>query len=99
MKFYLSLLLIVTLCVLGQAQRRDAMKSSLREVNKVAQPAATSVIAIVGANLIDGRGGPVVSDSVVVVRGDRIIAVGKRGEVKIPPGAVVVDAKGLTVLP
>ncbi|HEV8169370.1 MAG TPA: hypothetical protein VGP59_08485, partial [Pyrinomonadaceae bacterium] len=66
MKFYLSLLLIATLCVLGQAQRRDALKSSLREVNKVAQPAAASVIAIVGATLIDGRGGPVVPDSVVV---------------------------------
>ena len=98
MRFYLSLILIVSLCAAGQAQRRDA-KSSLREVNKVAQPAATSVIAIVGANLIDGRGGPVVTDSVVVVRGDRIAAVGKRGEVKIPPGADVVDAKGLTVLP
>ena len=98
MKLYLSLILIVTLCALGQAQRRDA-KSSLREVNKVAQPAATSVIAIVGANLIDGRGGPVVPDSVIVIRGDRIAAVGKRSEVKIPSGAEVVDAKGLTVLP
>src|SRR3954467_15584805 len=99
MRIYLSVILIVTLCALGQAQRRDVMKSSLREVNKVAQPAATSVIAIVGANLIDGRGGPVVSDSVVVVRGDRIVAVGEQDEVKIPSGAEVVDAKGLTLLP
>lgn len=98
MRFYLSLLLVVILCASGQAQRRDA-QSSLREVNKVAQPAATSVIAIVGATLIDGRGGPVVTDSVVVIRDDRIVAVGKQGEVKIPSGAEVVDAKGLTVLP
>src|SRR6185436_13738426 len=62
---------------------------SLREVNKVAQPPATSVIAIVGARLIDGRGGPVVADSVVVIRGDRIVVVDKQGEVKIPPGAEV----------
>jgi imidazolonepropionase-like amidohydrolase len=99
MKFYLSLLLIVALCALGQAQRRDAMKSSLREVNDVAKPAATSVIAIVGATLIDGRGGPVVMDSVVVIRGERIVAVGKQGDVKIPSGAEVIDAKGLTLLP
>src|SRR6185436_14216312 len=99
MKFYLSLLLIATLCVLGQAQRRDALKSSLREVNKVAQPAAASVIAIVGATLIDGRGGPVVPDAVVVIRGEQIAAVGKQGEVKIPSGAEVIDAKGLTLLP
>jgi len=72
---------------------------SLREVNKVAQPPATSVIAIVGARLIDGRGGPVVADSVVVIRGDRIVVVGKQGEVKIPPGAEVINATGLTLLP
>ena len=99
MKFYLSLLLIATLCVLGQAQRRDALKSSLREVNQVAQPAAASVIAIVGATLIDGRGGPVVPDAAVVIRGEQIAAVGKQGEVKIPSGAEVIDAKGLTLLP
>jgi imidazolonepropionase-like amidohydrolase len=99
MKIHLSTILIVTLCALGQAQPRGVTKSSLREVNKVAQPAATSVIAIVGANLIDGRGGPVVPDSVVVIRGEQIVAVGKQGEVKIPSGAEVVDAKGLTLLP
>ena len=100
MRFYLSAILVIALCAFGQAQRRDVMKSSLREVNKVAQPpATTSVIAIVGANLIDGHGGPVVSDSVVVIRGERIAAVGKQGEVKIPPGAAVVDANGLTLLP
>jgi imidazolonepropionase-like amidohydrolase len=98
MKLYLSAILVVTLCAFGNAQRRD-VKSSLREVNKVAQPPATSVIAIAGASLIDGRGGPVVPDSVVVIRGERIVAVGKQGEVKIPPDAEMVDAKGLTLLP
>src|ERR1044072_4334332 len=91
MKLYLSTILILAVCVVGQAQ--------LREVNKVAQPPTTSVIAIVGANLIDGRGGPPVPDSVVIVRGERIVAAGKQGTVKIPPGAEVVDAKGLTLLP
>ena len=98
MKIYFSAIVIVALCALGQAQPRK-LTQSLREVNKVAQPAATSVIAIVGANLIDGRGGPVVPDSVVVVRGEQIVAVGKQGEVKIPSGAEVIDAKGLTLLP
>jgi len=84
--------------VCAQPAQRTSIRS-LREVNKVAQPPATSVIAIVGANLIDGRGGPVLSDSVVVIRGEQIVAVGKQGEVKIPSGAEVVDAKGLTLLP
>src|SRR5689334_846649 len=94
-------LLLVISCALasGQQEARDPMKTSLREVNKVAQPAATSVIAIVGATLIDGTGGPVVSDSVVVVRGEWIVAVGKREEMKVPAGAEVFDAKGLTLVP
>lgn len=99
MKILLSTVLIVIVCAFAGAQPRDPMKSSLREVNKVAQPAATSVIAIVGATLIDGTGGPVVSDSVVVIRGDKIVAVGKRDAVKVPAGAEVVDAKGLTLVP
>lgn len=91
-------LLVGTAVVCGQPAQRPSTKS-LREVNKVAQPATTSVIAIVSANLIDGRGGPALPDSVVIIRGDRIVAVGRQGDVKIPPGAEVVDAKGLTLLP
>lgn len=99
MKTFFSTAIIVLLCALASAQPRSPMKTSLREVNRVAQPAPTSVIAIVGATLIDGTGGPVVSDSVVVIRGDRIVAVGKRDAVKVPAGAEVVDAKGLTLVP
>ena len=99
MKLYFSAILIASLFILGNAQSRDPMKSGLREVNKVAAPPATSVIAIVGATLIDGRGGPVVTDSVVVIRGDRIVEAGKRETVKVPSGAEVFDAKGLTLVP
>jgi imidazolonepropionase-like amidohydrolase len=99
MKIFFATVIIVILCAFAGAQTRDPMKTSLREVNKVAQPAATSVIAIVGATLIDGTGGPVVTDAVVVIRGDKIVAVGKRDTVKVPNGAEVVDAKGLTLVP
>jgi imidazolonepropionase-like amidohydrolase len=99
MKITSSTVLIIIFCFVVGAQPRDPMKSSLREVNKVAQPAATSVIAIVGATLIDGTGGPVVTDSVVVISGDKIVAVGKRSAVKVPSEAQVVDAKGLTLVP
>ena len=96
MKNLFSTVLIAILCSLASGQQKPL---SLREVNKVAQPAATSVIAIVGATLIDGTGGPVVTDSTVVIRGERIVAVGKRSVIKVPSGAEVVDAKGLTLLP
>ena len=56
-------------------------------------------IAIVGGTLIDGTGRAAVTDSVVVISGGRFQEVGKRGEVTIPQGAEVIDAKGKTILP
>src|SRR6185295_16553175 len=93
-----TFILILLTCSLITAQSTQS-KPSVREVNKVAQPSSTATIAIVGATLIDGRGGPVLSDSVVIVRGDHITTVGRRNSVTIPPGAEVIDANGLTLLP
>ena len=91
MKSFVSIVILLASSALLNAQ--------LREINQVAKPSDTSAIAIVGATLIDGRGGPPISDAVVIVRGERIAAVGNRASVKIPPGAEIVDAKGLTLLP
>lgn len=55
--------------------------------------------ALVGATLIDGTGGPPLSDSAVLLDGDRIQAVGPRGAVEIPPTSEEVDLTGLTLLP
>ena len=55
--------------------------------------------ALVGATLIDGTGGPVLEDSVVLLDGDVINAVGPRGAVAIPSDAEVIDLSGLTLLP
>ncbi len=96
------LLLALLLCggVLAQGRQGEAVrksKLSLREVNQVARPDANHVVAILGATLIDGRGGPPVPDAAIVVRGERIIAVGKRAAVNIPSGAEVINAGGLTL--
>ena len=79
------------------AQQRP--NKPLHEINNIAQPTQDHLTAIVGATLIDGRGGAPITDSVVLVRGDKIVAVGKKNDVKIPSGAEVIDAKGLTLLP
>ena len=55
--------------------------------------------ALVGANLIDGTGGPVVKDATVLIDGDRIKAVGPRAAVGLPPNADVVHVSGFTLLP
>jgi imidazolonepropionase-like amidohydrolase len=54
---------------------------------------------LVGADLIDGTGGPVLRDAVVLLDGDRIESVGVRGSVAVPPGSEEVDLTGLTLLP
>src|SRR5437870_126662 len=96
-------LIVLLICTNAFAQRRQGetarVAKFLHEVNAVARPDANHVVAIVGATLIDGRGGAPLLDAVVVVRGERIVAVGKRASVSIPPGAEVVDAKGLTLVP
>ncbi len=55
--------------------------------------------ALIGADLIDGTGGPVLKDAVVLLDGDCIESVGVRGSVAIPPGSEEVDLSGLTLLP
>lgn len=74
-------------------------RRALHELNSPASPAAGKVTAIVGATLIDGTEHGTADDAVAVVRGDTIVAVGKRGDVKVPTDAEVVDARGMTLLP
>jgi imidazolonepropionase-like amidohydrolase len=56
-------------------------------------------IAIVGATIIDGNGGPPVTDGTIVVRGQRIVAVGPRASVRVPPDARVIEGAGKFVTP
>ena len=60
------------------------------------QPA---VVAITGATLIDGNGGPPTSDAIVVVAGDRITAAGPRATTTVPAGATIIDARGKFLMP
>lgn len=71
----------------------------LQEVNTVPPLEGGKAVAIVGGILVDGRGGAAVPDAAILVRGDRIAAAGPRAEVRLPPGAEVVEARGQTVLP
>ena len=56
-------------------------------------------IVILGATLIDGSGRAPIRNSVVVIKDDTIVAVGRRGAVKIPRDARVIDARGMVVAP
>ena len=69
------------------------------DASRAGAQAPAAVTAIVGATLIDGNGGAPVDDAVVVVTGNKITMVGKRGAVTIPPNARVIDAKGKWLVP
>ena len=58
-----------------------------------------TVKALVGGTLIDGNASRPIQNSVVIVDGDRIRAVGQVGSLAVPAGAEVISTEGMTVLP
>ena len=58
-----------------------------------------ATLAIVGGTLIDGHGGRPLDQAVVLVDGNRIVAIGTRATLQVPDGADVVDAGGMTIMP
>ncbi len=56
------------------------------------------VIAITGGKLLTVTHG-VIENGVVLIEGGKIAAVGTAASVKVPKGATIVDAKGMTVYP
>ena len=64
-----------------------------------AQAPQPAPLAIEGGTLIDGNGGAPVPDSVVIIQGNTIAAVGRKGQVRVPANSRVVDATGKFVLP
>ncbi len=54
--------------------------------------------AIIGGTVIDGNGGAPLQDGVIVIDGERIVSVGRRGTA-IPAKARRIDAKGKYIIP
>jgi imidazolonepropionase-like amidohydrolase len=56
-------------------------------------------VALVGATLIDGSGGPARADAVVVVRGGKIESVSSRAEFSLPKNTAQIDVRGKWIVP
>ena len=56
-------------------------------------------VALRGGRVVTMSGDEVIEDGVVVVRDNRILAVGAEGEVTVPDGAEEIDVSGHTVVP
>lgn len=69
----------------------------------IVRPAAkhSGIVALIGARILTmaGQDAGAIDDGVIVIDGDRILAIGPRGEIDIPAGAKVIDAAGRTIMP
>jgi imidazolonepropionase-like amidohydrolase len=64
-----------------------------------AEPAAAPTLALVGGRIIDGYEGRPIEDGIVLIAGNRIVAVGTRSQIAVPPGIPTIDTRGMSVLP
>lgn len=60
---------------------------------------ADAVLALVGGTIYIEADSPPIRDGALLIRGERIVAVGPRDSVDVPARAVVLDMSGRTVLP
>ena len=63
------------------------------------QPPQSNATVFEGARLIKGDGSAPIENSAFIVTGDKLTQVGRRGELRVPAGAVHVDLTGKTVMP
>jgi len=79
--------------------KAPATAVSLSQTVRASKPAGT--VALTGARIVTMRGadGGIIEDGVILVRGDRIAAVGTRAEVPVPAGTPTVDVAGKTIVP
>ena len=83
------------------APKFAAPKAGLSLAMEVTADKPTGTVALTGARIVTmaDKAGGIIDDGVIVVRGDRIVAIGPRASVSIPAGAKLVDLKGKTVIP
>ncbi|MFT3932595.1 MAG: amidohydrolase family protein [Chitinophagaceae bacterium] len=88
---FIALVLIIT-ALAAQAQ------SFSNEVSGFIQYRQGNIV-ITDVKVIDGTGSPAKEHQWVLIENDRIAAIGKSTEIKIPEGATIIDGKGKTIIP
>ncbi len=77
---------------------RDGKRAETRTAAPVSTPAPAPVIALKGGTLLTVSHGTI-KDGVLVMENGKIASVGPASSVKIPKGAQVIDATGMTIYP
>lgn len=78
---------------------QSSICSAQSAARKIPPPPADTLVAIVGATVIDGNGGAAMPDATIVVRGKRIAALGPRASTPVPKGARIIDGSGKFATP
>jgi Amidohydrolase family len=73
--------------------------AALTRLTATARMAPARILAITGATLDDSTGAPPVKDSVILIEDGMIKAVGMRSQIRIPRGAIILDASGKYAVP
>jgi len=110
----LALLVLGASCATGEAAKKKLEKGTLNSPQKPIfgeknpraveepvlspHPEALTTTAIVGATIMIGNGKRIQNGS-LVFQGRKILAVGKKSDIKVPAKAKVIDGKGLFVTP
>ena len=89
--------LLIASAALASAQTSPASLPAAWVLPPPAQPAPAQTIAVRAGRLFDPKSGTLLANQVIVIRGDRITAVGS--SVAIPSNARVIDLSRATVLP
>jgi len=83
----------------ARASRAIYEPSRLDVTIRVAKDKPAGVVVLRGARIITMKGNEVIASGDVVVRDNRIVAVGPTGSVTVPTEAKVIDVAGKTILP
>lgn len=83
------------------APKYERQTSGVSLARTIAAEKPSGTIALVGARIITmaQEDGGIIDDGVIIIRDNRIAAVGPRGTVSIPAGAATVDVTGKTIIP
>lgn len=81
-------------CLTGAANA-DVLGPEVKSFVTVEAP----VVALTHVRVIDGTGAPAREDQTVLIVADKLAAVGRSAEVRVPAGAKVLERRGCTVMP
>mgnify|MGYP001175600701 CR=1 FL=1 len=66
---------------------------------EISRDAPRGTVVLRGGRAVTMKGKEIIDDADIVVRDNRIVAIGPSGQVQIPAGARIVDVKGKTLIP